>query len=75
MTLCDGTYSPESSTRKCEWLTCCAGSGLAGRGWCFASGAWWMPCCPAYQEEVCFDCYEKIVEPQINKMRKERYDE
>ena len=51
MTLCDGTYSPEESSRKCEWLTCYAGSGLAGRGWCFASGAWWMQCCSSYKDK------------------------
>ena len=45
------SYSPEECKRKCEWFTCAAGMGLAGQGRCFLSGAWWMQCCPEYQDE------------------------
>ena len=51
MIVCKGSYSPIKSKRKCEWLTCYAGLGLVGSGFCFAFGAWWMQCCPTYKNE------------------------
>jgi len=40
---------PDNSKIKCEFLDCFAGMGQAGRGWC--TGAWWMQCCPQYEQE------------------------
>ena len=45
------TYWPEESKPRCEWLFCIAGMGLAGRGSCDNHGAWWMQCCPEYENE------------------------
>ncbi len=49
--ICRGSYSPLESHRKCEWIDCYAGMGLAGMGHCFAGGAWWMMSCPEYRNE------------------------
>ena len=46
------TYSPLDSKRKCGWITCFAGMGLAGTGYCFAGGMWWAFSCPEYQDET-----------------------
>uniref|UniRef100_A0A6H1Z9Z3 Uncharacterized protein n=1 Tax=viral metagenome TaxID=1070528 RepID=A0A6H1Z9Z3_9ZZZZ len=49
--MAEDTYWPVEGKLKCEWLDCYAGLGVAGRGFCFAGGAWWMQCCPEYQQD------------------------
>jgi len=46
-----GSYWPIECKCKCELFTCVAGQGLAGTGFCFRWGAWWMQCCPAFEDE------------------------
>ena len=43
-------YYPEHKGNfiMCSYLTCAHGMGLAGGGRC--PGAWWMQCCPEYEE-------------------------
>ncbi len=45
------SYQPIESQLKCDWLTCYAGLGLAGSGFCFADGTWWKKCCPEFKDE------------------------
>ena len=42
------------SKHKCQWLTCYAGSGLAGTEHCFAGGDSQNPDCPEYKNEEDF---------------------
>jgi hypothetical protein len=42
---------PENCKKKCEWMECLAGMGLAGAGRCFLMGGWWMFCCPHFIDE------------------------
>lgn len=44
------SYQPIDSKLKCDFLDCAWGMGLAGRGVCTADGAWWMQCCPEWQD-------------------------
>jgi len=43
----------------CKWLSCLAGTGLAGNGRCFIGGQWWLKDCPEYESE---DIYCSIEE-------------
>jgi len=49
-----GSYWPEQCKLKCDWLSCYAGLGMVGHGFCFAYGAFWMPCCPEFRDEAEF---------------------
>ncbi|MHB8123152.1 MAG: hypothetical protein ACYDG4_13460 [Desulfuromonadaceae bacterium] len=42
---------PAGSVVKCKWLTCYAGTGLAGNGMCFAGGDWKNPECPQFVDD------------------------
>lgn len=45
------TYMPIEGKIRCDFLHCYAGLGLAGRGFCFASGGWWLKDCPQFKDE------------------------
>ncbi len=49
--MCGGSYQPINCRLRCAWIDCYAGLGLAGSGFCFAYGAWWMFCCPEFKDE------------------------
>lgn len=51
--------SEDFSDVKCQWLSCMAGTGLAGSGRCFLAGSWWIEECPQYENE---DIYCSIEE-------------
>ncbi len=55
MHICHGSYQPIESKAHCEMFYCYAGLGLAGMGYCFANGAWWMQCCPEFMDDKEFE--------------------
>ncbi len=45
-------YMPVDKLPICNFLHCCAGQGLAGRGVCFLNGDWADPDCSKFENEA-----------------------